>query len=149
MTRQSIAIGIMLLFILFVVVQSIRLQLTNDDDSRFVVNAVDIVRSNRLLLTDVNTGGALVTWIGDLYKDVVSPWPVFCAYISKMTGVHVATMMHTILPPVLIFIACCVYWLLAEEFLKENRFINLYLCVLYCYLMFMAITQSIVQKLLR
>mgnify|MGYP006928630856 CR=1 FL=1 len=123
------SMAIMLIFILFVIVQAVRLQLTNADDARFVVNAVDIVRTNRLLLTDVNTGNVLTTWTGDLVKDVVSPWPVFCAYISKMTGVQVVTMMHTVLPIFLILVACCVYWLLAEEFfLEETVYKSMFVC---------------------
>ena len=118
--RKNVAeiavISVMLCAIVYIMVQAVRLQLPNDDDSRFVVNAVDIVRTNRLLLTDVNTGKELYTWTGDLFKDVISPWPVFTAYLSKMTGVPVATMMHTILPPVLLLLMCCIYWLLAGEF---------------------------------
>lgn len=78
-----------------IIIQSFRLQLTNADDSRFVVNAVDTVRTNRMLLTDVNTGQEIAYWTGDLYKDVISPWAVFAAYLSKITGISAASMMHT------------------------------------------------------
>ena len=105
----------------YIVIQAVRLQLTNADDSRFVVNAVDVVRTNRLLLTDVNTGKELVTWVGDLHKDVASPWPVYVAYISKVTGIHVATMFHTVLPPVLLVIMVAIYFMLGEEFFPEDR----------------------------
>ena len=85
---------------IYMIVQSYRLQLTNADDTRFVVNAVDTVRTNRMLLTDVNTGKEILSWTGDLFKDVISPWAVFAAYLSKITGISAASMMHTFLPPV-------------------------------------------------
>lgn len=112
----------------YMIIPQIGLQLTNADDSRFVVNAVDIVRTNRLLLTDVNTGKEIYSWIGDLHKDVASPWPVYIAYLSKITGIHVATMCHTILPPILLLMVCCIYWMFSEEFFEEEK-LNRYIFV--------------------
>lgn len=128
---EVVAIVVMICAILYIMIQAVRFQLPNDDDSRFVVNAVDIVRTNRLLLTDVNTGKELYTWAGDLFKDVISPWPVFNAYLSKMTFVPVATMMHTILPPVLLLLICCIYWLLAGEFFDGKPiYKSMFVCIM-------------------
>ena len=44
---------VMLAVGIYMIVQSYRLQLTNADDTRFVVNAVDTVRTNRMLITDI------------------------------------------------------------------------------------------------
>lgn len=115
--------GIMLVWILlgFMIYQSIVLFYGDADDSRFVVNAVDVYRTNRLILTDVNTGKALTTWIGDMYKDVVAPWAVYMAYISKLVGLYPTVVMHTVFPPVILVVLTSVYWLLAKELVGEKR----------------------------
>lgn len=105
------------------------LQHTDADDSRFVVNAVDIVRTNKMFLTNPATGEPLSMWEGELIKDVTSPWAVFIAYCAKLTGIHPAIMAHTILPPVLYILAGCVFWLLSDEFFEEV----IYRCVFVCF----------------
>jgi len=98
----------------------ISLQHTDADDSRFVVNAVDILRTNRMFLTDLITGQELKTWIGELIKDVTSPWAVYIAYYAKMTGISAVIMAHSVLPIPLILCGMSVFWLMAKEFFKNN-----------------------------
>lgn len=117
-----IAFTIMCMAVLLIVLASIFLQHTDADDSRFVVNAVDIYRKNRLLLTDVNSGNPISTFLGDLNKDVTSPWPVYTAYISKLTGVYPSIMMHTVLPPVIMLMLGAIYWLLSGHFFDRDTF---------------------------
>lgn len=133
---SRIAAVIMFLAAAFLVLTSIFLQHTDADDSRFVVNAVDIYRTNRLLLTDVNTGHFISTWIGDLNKDVTSPWAVYMAFISKMTGIYPSIMMHTVYPPVLMLCACAVYWLFAKEFFQKDV---MHQCMFVCFVILLDI----------
>ena len=131
-----VGILVMLAVGIYMIVQSYRLQLTNADDTRFVVNAVDTVRTNRMLLTDVNTGKEILSWTGDLFKDVISPWAVFAAYLSKITGISAASMMHTFLPPVLLAVMMCVFWLIAGELFDKHIYRALFvilLLVMYMY----------------
>ena len=131
-----VGIIVMLATGIYMIVQSFRLQLTNADDTRFVVNAVDTVRTNRMLLTDVNTGKEILSWTGDLFKDVISPWAVFAAYLSKITGISAASMMHTFLPPVLLAVMMCIFWLIAGELFDKHIYRSLFvilLLVMYMY----------------
>ena len=112
-----IIMEVMIVALLFVI---IFLQHTDADDSRFVVNAVEIVRTNRMFLTDLITGQELEIWVGELVKDVTSPWAVYIAYYAKMTGIAVVIMAHSVLPVSLIFCALAVFWLLAQEFFGKN-----------------------------
>lgn len=131
-----VGIIVMLATGIYMIVQSFRLQLTNVDDTRFVVNAVDTVRTNRMLLTDVNTGKEILSWTGDLFKDVISPWAVFAAYLSKITGISAASMMHTFLPPVLLAVMMCIFWLIAGELFDKHIYRSLFvilLLVMYMY----------------
>lgn len=107
------------LIVLFFIVRTY-MQHTDADDSRFVVNAVDIVRTNRMYLTDPTTGEEISTWIRELCKDVTAPWAVFMAYMAKMTGVPVVIMAHTLLPIALFTAVFCVWWMLSEEFFGED-----------------------------
>lgn len=116
--KEWLAAAVMIAATGYIMVQAFRLQLTNADDSRFVVNAVDTVRTNRMLLTDVNTGKEIGAWTGDLYKDVISPWSVYAAYLAKMTGIPAASMMHTYLPPILLLLMCGVFWMIAGELVE-------------------------------
>ncbi len=124
------AMIIMVFAVAFIVLASIFLQHTDADDSRFVVNAVDIYRTNRMLLTDVNSGNAISSFLGDLNKDVTSPWAVYIAYISKLTGVYPSVMMHTVLPPVIMLMLAVIYWILSEHFFGKDVF---YRCMFVCF----------------
>lgn len=119
--EEALAGIAMMIAILVMVLSSLLLQHTDADDSRFVVNAVDIVRTNRMFLTDVNTGNIITTFVGDLNKDVTSPWAVFMAYMSKLTGIQPAIMMHTCMAPILTLLTCIVYSMIAEEFFSGDK----------------------------
>lgn len=98
----------------------ISLQHTDADDSRFVVNAVEILRTNRMFLTDLITGQELETWIGEIIKDVTAPWAVYIAYLAKMTGVSAVIMAHSVMPVALILCAMSTFWLLSAEIFKKD-----------------------------
>lgn len=95
-------------------------QHTDADDSRFVVNAVDIVRTNRLFLTDPNTGNQISTWLGELSKDVTAPWAVYLAYCGKLTGNSPTVIAHLLLPLAILTAIFGVWWMLSEEFLGAD-----------------------------
>lgn len=117
---QKVALATMLLVIGVFLSTSFLLQHTDADDSRFVVNAVDIIRTNTMYLTNPATGEFLGTWAGELIKDVTAPWAVYIACLSKMTGIHPTIMAHTLMPISLLLMACCVFWLLSKEFFDED-----------------------------
>ena len=98
------------------------MQHTDYDDSRFVVNAVDMIRTDRMFLTNPSTGGELTVFWGDMHRDAVSPWAVYIAFVSRATGVHATIMAHSILPQTLTLCMFCVFWLLAEEMYGDDLF---------------------------
>lgn len=117
---QKLAIGVMLCSFLALLVTATVLQHTDADDSRFVVNAVDICRTNKMFLTNPATGDALDVWEGELIKDVTSPWAVYIAWCSWLTSTHPTIMAHTFMPVMLLLMACCVFWMLSEDFFKGD-----------------------------
>ena len=117
---EKLAFICMCLVVLALLAVTALMQHTDADDSRFVVNAVDIVRTNKMFLTNPATGQAIDIWEGELVKDITSPWAVFIAYCSKMTGIQATIVAHTFLPIVLTLIMCIVYWMLSDIFFKDD-----------------------------
>lgn len=108
----------------------ITLQHTDEDDARFIVNAVEIVRTNKMFLVDLITGNDIGTWIKETSKDITSPWAVYIAYFAKMTGVPVVIFAHSVLPVALIVCAMSIYWLFSDVLFKGeivNR--SLFVCM--------------------
>lgn len=117
---ERIAFILTCLTVLALLVITALMQHMDADDSRFVVNAVDIVRTNRMFLTNPATGQSIDVWKGELLKDITSPWAVFIAYCAKATGIHATVMAHTFLPLVLTLVMCMVYWMLSDIFFKGD-----------------------------
>lgn len=105
----------MIFLIVFILYNTIVLQHTDNDDSRFVVNAVDMIRTNKLFLTDPATGAPLNYWKGELAKDVTSPWAMYPACIARWTGIRAVAAFHSLIPVQVVILASTVYYALAER----------------------------------
>lgn len=121
---------IMICMIIFIMYKTICYQHTDADDSRFVVNAVDILRTNRLFLTNPATGAFLTSWEGETIKDITSPWAIYIAMSSKVTGIHPTIIAHLILPVILTSLACCVFWLFSEQCVGKDKSVRcMFVCI--------------------
>lgn len=94
------------------------------DDSRFVVNAVEAYDNNVMLLNNPCTGESENTWIGELSKDVTSPWMIYVAMISKIVHIHPTIMAHTILPLFLLIMAYGIYWIFAKRLFGKKDILS-------------------------
>lgn len=96
-------------------------QYVDYDDSRFVVNAVDILDTDTFFTINPATGYGIENYtMYDLKKDVIAPWAVYLAFISKFAGVKVVTMAHSILPLTLILFAVFTWWKFAGKVFEKN-----------------------------
>ena len=111
----------MLALIVFILYNTIILQHTDNDDSRFVVNAVDMIRTNKLFLTDPATGAPLSYWKGELAKDVTSPWAIYPACIARWTGIRAVAAFHSLIPVQVVILASAVYYALADRLFPGER----------------------------
>ena len=116
--KDRICFGVLTAVVIFIIVHSIIFQYTDADDSRFVVLAMDCIKSDRLLRINPATGRELMDYIGEMRKDFSSPWPVYLAFISNICGIKASIMIHSILPPFLYLLISCGFWLLSEIFFK-------------------------------
>lgn len=122
----------------FILVQACFLSYANiydTDDARYIAEGLDAIHTDKMLLTNPLTGEALTEPIGEMTKDIVSPFPMLQASVSYLLDVHLATLCHIILPLFLIPLCYLVYWLLAVQiFGQDNQekrmiFVN-FVCVL-------------------
>lgn len=96
------------------------------DDYEYVVQSLDTITSDHMFLTDVVSGKE----VNYTYKRVLNSWNIYIAYLSEISGVHVTTIAHTVIPAVFLVIAYLVYFYIAAQLFnsRENRL--LFLCIL-------------------
>lgn len=92
----------------------------DEDDSRFIVNAVDAYSYNTMMLTNPTTGEYMGTWVGDLAKDVASPWMMYVATIAKICHIHPTIFAHTLLPVFLLVMSYSAYYLIGHTIFRGS-----------------------------
>ncbi len=115
-----LALVLMALIIGVVIYQSVVLRNADADDSRFVVNAVEMVRTDRMYLTNPATGKEISRFKGELAKDVVAPWAVFPASASRWVGVSPTVFMHSVVPILMVILVSLAYYLLSRKFFPKG-----------------------------
>lgn len=102
------------------------------DDCEYVVRALDTITSDHMYLTNIFTGAGS----GFDYKRILNSWEIYTAYLAKVSGFHVTTIAHTVMPAVFLVIAYLVYIYISYQLFDsvENKLI--FLCLLSVVLMF-------------
>ena len=93
----------------------------DDDDSRFVVEQVMAVEHGAMYTENPVTGKVSYWDMGEVRKDMVSPWAMLVAYWCKLSGIAPAVMSHKYMPFYLILLTYAVYALLGMHFWKRDR----------------------------
>ena len=119
--NDKVCFGLMLAVVLSIIIHSVCLQCTDADDSRFVVLAMDAIKSDRMLRINPATGREFTAYLGEVSKDFSSPWTIYLAYVAKICGVKATILIHTILPPFIYLLISCSFWLLSGT-LFEGQF---------------------------
>lgn len=140
--KESVLVKVLMVsFLCMVIGQAVLLSyadIYDTDDARYLSEGLDAIQTNQMLLTHPLTGEALDSPIGEMVKDVVSPWSMFLASMSELTQIHIATLSHVLIPLVLIPLCYLIYWLLSIKIFsfaqREKRilFMN-FLCVLFMF----------------
>lgn len=113
-------IGALGLILLQAVVAGI-FQHIDDDDSRFVVEQVMAVEHGGMYTENPVTGKVSYWDMGEVRKDMVSPWAMLVAYWCKLSKIAPAVMSHKYMPFYLILLTYAVYALLGMHFWKRDR----------------------------
>lgn len=94
------------------------LQTENADDAWYVNTAVSTWFTGNI--SDVDASGIQIPW-NNMADYVLAPWPVFCASIAKLIGIHPTIFIHSILPGIVILLAYSTYALIGFEMCENKR----------------------------
>ena len=100
------------------------------DDAWYVGTAVISYHTDTMNRISPYTGEILNSFSPDY---VLSPWPVFCAMLGKISFIHPTIIMHTFIPILFIPLCYMVYFLLGNEIFKHNKNKTLWLLLFLCF----------------
>lgn len=106
-----------LVLILFQIVYIIFNMHIDDDDAWYVGTAVTSYASNTINRIYPYTGELMNMFPSDY---TLSPYPIFYAMLGKLTLIHPAILMHTVMPAVLLALSYMVYYLLVNRLYDGN-----------------------------
>lgn len=93
----------------------------DDDDSRFVVEQVMAVEQGTMYTHNPVTGDVSYWDMGEVRKDMVSPWAMLVAFWCKISGIAPAILSHKYLPFYMILLCYAVYALIGMNLFKNDR----------------------------
>lgn len=91
----------------------------DDDDARYVANAVEAYETDTMYRYHPNTGAEMGYFMGEITKEVVSPIMIYYAAVSRITGIHPAVMIHTVWPVIWLILGYIVLWKISGILLGE------------------------------
>lgn len=101
---------------------------TDTDDARFVAEAMEAYELDTMLQYHPITGDFLEMPIGEMKKDIISPFPIFMALMSSLLRLPPAVAVHVFFPLMLIPLAYVVYYLIGRYFINNNsKYVALFL----------------------
>lgn len=118
--RDKVALFLWLLFFSLLVLQQVlaaTMAYEEGDDAYYVSTSVITENSNTMYQILPYTGFAT----GLDARHGLAPFPVWVAFLSRLCGIHAATMSQIVLPVVLIAMAYSVFYLLGRCLLEHNR----------------------------
>ena len=96
----------------------------DDDDSRFVTYATMAIQQDEMYINNCWTGANDILALSD--RDVLSPFPMYTAIISRHISIHPAIVAHTIFPAIFIPLAYMVYWQLGMLLFNGDKNTTIY-----------------------
>ncbi len=114
--HHSLWFGFWMLLVLQLV-QAVRLAYADGDDAFYVSITTTTVNAGTMYMKDPYTG--LATTFNARYG--LAPFPVWCAFLAKMTGLHPATMTQVALPVVLIGMTYAIFYLIGNRLFPEKN----------------------------
>lgn len=109
---------IAILLILFEMFMYVHYTHIDDDDAFYVATAVTTLEEDSMF--------AVNPYTGDAYKSfptryVLSPFPIWNAFLSKVFAVHPTMFAHTFLPVILVAAAFAVYYLIGMKLFDQDK----------------------------
>lgn len=92
--------------------------LSNDDDAFYVASAQTALDTDTMYRIDPYTGDMFCNFPA---RYVLSPFPLFVAFMGRVVGLNAPTMAHTLLPVILILLIYVVYEIWARFLFQDNK----------------------------
>lgn len=89
----------------------------DEDDAFYVATATTTIESDGVFQVDPYTGSNYRTFP---MRYVLSPFPVFTAFLSRLFEVHATIMAHSILPVLLVLFCFSIYYSVGKRLFKED-----------------------------
>lgn len=107
-----------ILLILFEMFMYVHYAHIDDDDAFYVATAVTTLEEDSMFTVNPYTG--------DAYKSfptryVLSPFPIWNAFLSKVFAVHPTLFAHTVLPVIMVAAAFFVYYLIGMRLFEQDK----------------------------
>jgi len=134
--ERKILIYVFLIIIIFQTSLLVFKMHTDTDDSRFLAEALEAVENNTLLRVHPINGKVLEAPIGEMRKDVLSPYPIFIAALSVLTRLHPTVLAHSVFPIFLIPLSYVSMFVLGNYFFGNTKKRTIFMYILSFVLMF-------------
>ena len=92
----------------------------DDDDARYVSEEVSAIVHDTLLVDDPITDEYMYWDVGEVRKDVTSPWTMYVAMCCKITGIAPAVFSHTFFPFFMIIICYVLYGMIGNVLFRGD-----------------------------
>lgn len=102
--------------LLFQLVQAVRLVYVDSDDAYYVATAAIAEESDTMYQKNPYASG----WMELDGRHVLAPFPIWIAFLARLSGVRTVAVAHTVLPAVLIAMSYGIYRLIAGELFLER-----------------------------
>lgn len=93
----------------------------DEDDARWIAEANDALVKNKMLLHNPATGEYIGRFVGEMVKDVFSPWCMYLAWLSRATGIKAVVIAHTVYPPILLGLSYTAYYEIGAQLFEGEK----------------------------
>lgn len=116
--------GVFWALLLFQLIQAVVMAYADGDDAFYIGEATNVVNAEAMYTKIPYTG-----WTTELdARHGLAPFPIWIAYLSKITGIRTVSVAHVLLPLALIPMTYGIYYLLANKlFAKKKESVPLFL----------------------
>ena len=130
MDRFYLMIGVAALLVIAYQTSLLLLKMhTDTDDCRFLAEALEAIERNTLLRVHPITGEALDYPIGEMTKEITSPYPLLIAVFSVLTKLHPTVLAHVGIPALLVPLCYSVAYLFGTHIFEDinKRFVYMFI----------------------
>lgn len=93
----------------------------DNDDARYVANAVAAYETDTMYRYHPNNGNVMEYFMGEIGKEATSPMMMFYAAVSFIVRIHPTIMIHTVWAVVWVLVSYGIYWMLSACLYPESR----------------------------